>query len=156
MCGERKEIVVHIVSKCKKLAQNGYKNWRHDKVAAIIHWELCKKYGVVVKEKWYDHKAQKVIETDEIKILWDMRIQTDKVIENARPDIVLFNKITRKCVLIDIACPFDTRINEKEQNKIEIFWDLRNEIKRIWKCREVVIVPVIVGALSIISKKFEK
>ena len=93
---------------------NEYKNWRHDKVAAIIHQELCKKYGVVVKEKWYDYKAEKVIETDEIKILWDMRIQTNKVIENARPDIVALNKITRKCVLIDIAFPFDTRINEKE------------------------------------------
>ena len=104
------------------------------------HWELCKKYGVVVKEKWYDHKTEKVIETDEIKILWDTRIQKDKVIENSRPDIVVLNKITRKCVLIDIAYPFDTRINKKEQNKIEIYDDLRNGIKRIWKCREVVIV----------------
>ena len=152
MCGEREENVAHIVSECKKLVQNEYKNWRHDKVEAIIHWELCKKYGVVVKEKWYDHKAENVIETDEIKIFWDMRIQTDKVIENSRPDIVVLNKITRKCVLIDIACPFDTRINEKEQNNIETYGDLTNEIKRIWKCREVVIV----GALGIISKKFEK
>ena len=125
-------------------------------MAAIIHWELCKKYGVVVKEKWYEHKVEKVIETDEIKILWDMRIQTDKVIENSRPNIVVLNKITRKYVLIDIACPFDNRINEKETNKIEIYADLRNEIKRIWKCRELVIVPVIVGALGIISKEFEK
>ena len=125
-------------------------------MAAIIHWELCKKYGVAVKEKWYDHKAEKVIETDKIKILWDMRIQTNEVIENSRTDIVVLNKISRKCVLIDIACPFDTRINEKEQNKIEIYGDLRNEIKIIWKCRKVVIVPVIVGALGIISMKFEK
>ena len=83
-----------------------------------------------MKEKWYDHKAEKVIETDEIKILWDMRIQTDNVIENSRPDIVVLNKITRKCVLIDIACPFDTCINEKEQNKIEIYGDLRNQKKK--------------------------
>ena len=109
-----------------------------------------------MKEKWYNHKAEKVIKTDEIKILWDMRIQTDKVIENLRPDRVVLNKITCKCVLIDIDCPFDTRINEKEQNKIEIYGDLRNEIKRIWKCREVVIVPVIVEALGIISNTFEK
>ena len=110
----------------------------------------------MVKEKWYNHKAEKVIKTDEIKIMWDMRIQTDKVIENLRPDRVVLNKITRKCVLIDTDCPFDTRINEKEQNKIEIYGDLRNEIKRIWKCREVVIVPVIVEALGIISNTFEK
>ena len=65
---------------------------------------------------------------------------------------MVLNKITRKCVLIDVACPFDTRINEKEQNKTEIYGDLRKEIKRIWKCREVVIVPVIIGALGIIVR----
>ena len=75
-CVGREKTVAHIVSECKKLAQNEYRNWRHDKVAAIIYWELCKKCGVVVKEKWYDHKAEKVIETDEIKILWDIHIQT--------------------------------------------------------------------------------
>ena len=109
-----------------------------------------------MKEKWYDHRAEKVIETDEVKILWDMQIQTDKVIEKSRPDKVALNKITSKCVSTDIAFPFDACINEREQNKIEIHGDLKNEIKRIWKCREVVIVPVTVGALGIISKKFEK
>ena len=37
MCGRREETVAHIVSECKKLVQNEYKNWRHDKVGAIIH-----------------------------------------------------------------------------------------------------------------------
>ena len=79
-----------------------------------------------------------------------------KSLKTQRPDIVVLNKTTRKCVLTDITCSFDTRINEKEQSKIEIYWDLSNEIKRSWKCREVVIIPVIVGALGIISKEFEK
>ena len=85
MCGEREETVAYIVCECKRLAQNEYKNWRHDKVVAIIYWELCKKYGVVVKERWYDHKAEKVIETDEIKISWDMRIQTEKSLRTQDP-----------------------------------------------------------------------
>ena len=95
-------------------------------------------------------KRRKKIEKDENKILWDISIQTDKVIENSRSDIVVLNKITPKCVLIDIASPFDIHINEKEQNNIEVYGDLRNEIKIMWKCREVVIVPVIGGALGII------
>ena len=43
-CGERDEIVSHIVSECKELAQNDYKKARHDKVAAILHWQMCQKY----------------------------------------------------------------------------------------------------------------
>ena len=37
MCGEREETAAHIVSECNNLAQNEYKNWRHDKVATIMH-----------------------------------------------------------------------------------------------------------------------
>ena len=26
-------------------AQNYYKNWRHDEVARVVQWNLCKKFG---------------------------------------------------------------------------------------------------------------
>ena len=46
---------------------------------------------------------------------------------------MVLNRITCKCLLIDIACPFDTRVNEKEQNKIKIYGDLRDEYRNgIW------------------------
>ena len=37
-CGEREETVGHLVAECKMLAQKYYKNWRHDKVAQVVHW----------------------------------------------------------------------------------------------------------------------
>ena len=37
LCGERDETVAHIVAECKMLAQKQYRQWRHDKVATIIH-----------------------------------------------------------------------------------------------------------------------
>ena len=52
MCNKAEETVFHIVSKCSKMAQTEYKG-RHDKLG--IHWDLCKKWGVQVKAKWYDH-----------------------------------------------------------------------------------------------------
>ena len=33
---------------------------RHDKLAKVIHWYLCKKYGVKAKSKWYDHVLEKI------------------------------------------------------------------------------------------------
>ena len=44
LCGEKDETVEHLVSACSKLAQTEYKA-RHDKVASIIHWKLCRKYA---------------------------------------------------------------------------------------------------------------
>ena len=51
--------LAHIVSECGKLAQNEYKNFRHDKVAAILHWSLSKQYGFETNEKCYEHFVDK-------------------------------------------------------------------------------------------------
>jgi hypothetical protein len=88
MCGQKDETVEHLVSACSKLAQTEYKA-RHDKVASIVHWHLCKKYGITVEKEWYKHEPETVRENDQCKILWDFAIQTDRVIQARRPDIVV-------------------------------------------------------------------
>ena len=120
LCGERDETVAHIVSECKQLAQNEYKKCRHDKVAAMLHWSLCQQYGFPCTEKSYEHvitKEMRVLENDEVKVLWDFPIQTDEKLEHNRPDTAIVKKKKRTCMLIDVACPFDTRIERKEKRK---------------------------------------
>ena len=92
LCGERKETVSHITTECKKLAQNQYKSWRHDKVAQAIHWNLCKKFNLQCKETWHDHSPEAVMENYQVKLLWDFRIQTDHHLDYNRPDIVVLEK----------------------------------------------------------------
>ena len=46
LCGEREETVSHITTEYKKLAQKQYKNWRHDQVAKVVHWNLCQSYDL--------------------------------------------------------------------------------------------------------------
>lgn len=156
LCGERDETIAHIVSECKMLAQKQYKNWRHDRIAQVIHWELCKKYNMEHAEKWYEHKPEGVIENENVKMLWDMKIQTDREIEHSRPDILTLNKKDRSCLLIDVTCPFDTRVIQKEREKIEKYQDLKIEIKRIWQCKEVTIVPIVIGALGTVHNNFDR
>ena len=116
MCGKRNENISHIISECEDLAQKEYKIWRHDKVAAIIHWDLCGKYGFCHSSKHYEHvvtKENKVLENKEVKILRDFPIQTDHKLEHNKPDIVIMEKGKRICYIIDVACPFDTRVKQK-------------------------------------------
>ena len=69
---------------------------------------------------------------------------------------MVVDKIERKCLIIDVACPFDIRVKDKEKEKIENYQDLKWELKRIWKLRRVTVVPIIVGALGTVSKDIEK
>ena len=88
-------------------------------------------------------------------MLWDIKIQTDKVLE-PRPDLVLIHKKSRICQIIDVACPFDTRVIEKEREKIDRYQDLKWEVKRIWKIKKVEVIPIVIGALGTVTKEFER
>ena len=155
MCGKKSETVSHIISECSKLAQREYKR-RHDNVARIVHWKLCGVFNLKRSEKWYEHKPEGVVETNEVKILWDVVIQCDRHIDARRPDIVVVKKQEEKCFIIDISVPGDIRISEKEEEKIEKYQELRAEVKKLWKMKSVKVVPIVVGALGSISKKLQQ
>ena len=89
-----------------------------------------------------------------MKILWDMNIQMDHVIEHRRPNIVVINK-DKKALLIDIAVPADARVEEKEQEKINRYQALARELKRLWKV-ETKVIPIVVGALGTVAKDQKK
>ena len=154
MCGVKVESVRHIISDCEKRAQKEYKR-RHDNVARLIHWKLCTKYGFDVSEKWYEHKPEGNFKNDDIKLLWDMSIQCDNVIEARRPDIVVVDKKRKSCFLVDIAIPADVTVGEKEQEKIGKYQDFKRDIGRIWNLRCVEVVSVVVSTLGCVARGFD-
>ena len=62
-----------------------------------------------------------MLENNDIKILWDFSIRTDRIIEAREPDIVVVDKRNSETVIIDIAVPGDFRVKDKEVEKIERF-----------------------------------
>ena len=82
----------------------------------------------------------------------DFSIQTNHVIEAQRPDLVVVYK-RRTCKIIDFTVPGDSRIEEKEKEKIEKYQDLRRELQKIYHVR-VKIIPLVVGCLGAIPKQF--
>ena len=65
-----------------------------------------------------------------VKLLWDFRIQTDHHLDHNRPDIVVLEKEGGMCFIVNVACPFDTRVAEKEREKIDHYQDLKGKCKR--------------------------
>ena len=66
-------------------------------------------------------------------------------------DILFLYKEENQCFIVDIALPGDTRMAEKEKEKIEKYQDLKTKITRLWNTKAYV-VPVVVGAVGMISK----
>ena len=154
MCAQKGESVSHLVSECTKLAQREYKR-RHDNVARYVHWKISEKNNLERGKEWYNHKPEACVENEEYKLLWDMMIQGDHHIQARKPDIVLLNKKKKEVKIIDIAIPGDTRVREKELEKIEKYQPLRDELARLWGLKKAKVIPVVIGALGVISRKFE-
>ena len=151
LCKEKDETVDHLVSCCSKIAQTDYKE-RHNKVATMLHWNICKKYGFAASNNWWEHQVEKVLENDNAKVLWDFKIQTDKHLPHNIPDITVVEP--KQVWLIDVAIPGDSRIEQKEQEKLSRYQDLKIEVARLWE-RKATVVPVVVGALGAIPKQLE-
>ena len=117
--------------------------------------EVCKKFDIVVKEKWYEHQLHPVMENKSSKILWDFSVKTDNVIGTRRPDLIVIDKAKKLCQIIDFAVPFDSKVVEKEREKTEKYQDLAREVKKIWNMK-VNVIPLVIGALGTSSPLLPK
>ena len=58
----------------------------------------------------------------EERLIQAASIQTDYVLEARRPDLAVVDK-ERSCKIVDFVVPGDSRIGEKEKDKIEKYQD---------------------------------
>ena len=122
-CIQSEDTVNHIINGCSKFAQKEYKR-RYDCVARALHWDLCQIHEIQTTKKWHEHNPKGVVETDNAKVLLDFTEQTDNAIQARRPNIVIHNKGSRMFFTVDVAILGDTRVPQKEVEKIENHNDL--------------------------------
>ena len=97
---------------------------------------------------------ERAVENKQIKVLWDINIQCDNLMEARQPDLVVIEKKEQKRIIIDIPVPADVIVEEKQKKKVEKHQDLKKEIRRLWNLRNAEIVPVVIGGLGSISSEF--
>ena len=136
LCEQLDETIDHIMSACPILAKEQYVK-QHDKVSAQIHFNICKGIGGANGQKT------------------PVQVQTDRIIPNNKPDIIMQDNEKGACLLIDVAISGDRNVIKKEAEKILKYKDLTIEIQRMWNVKTRV-VPVIIGATGTISKSFRK
>ena len=93
--------------------------------------QFCKKLGFNKARLRYEHEPESVIENENFKILWDFTIQCDHMIKARKPEIMVVDKVKKETMIIDMAIPGDTRVCDKEQEKIKKCSLLKDKIARL-------------------------
>ena len=88
--------------------------------------------------------------------MWDFPIQTHKTLEHNPPDITVIDKKNNKCIVKDLACPFETRTEKKEDEKYTNYSEVKYGIAKICKMKKVEVTAVVTGALGTVTKDYEK
>ena len=84
---------------------------------------LCQKYSLDCCAWWWKHEPPPIVENEQVRILWDFNIFCDYNISARRPDLTVVDKLKNLVALVDVSIPADTRISEKEEEKITGFKD---------------------------------
>ena len=80
--------------------------------------------------KWYIHNPESVLENETHKLFWDFDIQTDPLISDRQPDLIVINKKKRTCRIVDFAVSADQRVKLKESEKKDKYLDVTRESKK--------------------------
>ena len=65
--------------------------------------------------------------------------------------MVVVDKKARSCKIIDFTVPGNSRIEEKEKDKIEKHQELGRELQKIWNVK-MKIIPLVAGSLGAIHR----
>ena len=107
LCIDRDEIINHIISECRKLAQKEYKS-RHEWVGKmVINWELCMKLKFYHTNKRYMYNPSSVLGNEMRSYPCDFEIQMDYLI-SASPS-------NNKQKIIELAELWTHKIKLKEK-----------------------------------------
>ena len=75
-------------------------------------------------------QCRKVLQNEEVKILWDFKILTNKHLAHNMPDLTVVEKV----------------------EKITKYQDLKVEVEKLWK-KKATVVLVVIGALGAIPRE---
>jgi hypothetical protein len=119
LCKEHEETIDHLTS---ILAKNEYL-MRHDTVCAHLHYSTCTALGIETTDKWHarvcvhTHMPGPVYEQEDVNVLWNQAVHTDREVMGNRSDMIFKNKQDKTCILIGVAIPADRNTMQKEAEK---------------------------------------
>jgi hypothetical protein len=86
-------------------------------IIIILHYSICKTSGIETTENWYSHIPKPVCQHEDITVLWNQGIQTDREVLANRPDIIIKNMKDKICLLIDVGIPSDRNVIQKSPKR---------------------------------------
>ena len=83
---------------------------------------------------------------------WNLSIQTATKIPHNKPDLLIWNKESKICSVVEFSCPADVNITKKIKEKLDTYAPLIRNLQIMHPTYRFQMIPIIVGALGYVPK----
>ena len=91
------------------------------------------------------------MENDKVTILWDSQITTDRHVPCNKPDIIIQEKESDRCIIIVVLILSDYKIQKKTTEKMSKYVALQIECQKMWD-KKVEVIPIIIGTTGVVER----
>ena len=83
---------------------------------------------------------------------WDKKIQVSPPIEHCKPDIVVWDRKKKECMIINVCVPLDVNDEREEKTKRDRYLLLASRLQRLYSNYTYKVVPIVLGATGFVPK----
>jgi len=83
---------------------------RHDKFCAHLQYSVRKALGTEPTDNWFTHVNKPAYEQEDVTVLWNQALHTDREVTPNRPDVIFKNQKVKMCIQMDVAIPADRNV----------------------------------------------
>lgn len=151
MCHKAPETLGHLLSSCDKLTWTLYKD-RHDRVLYQVLRAFASASHLTIPNNLHwtttGWSGIGVLESDDIKITIDVNNPTIQVMEERRPDLILYLKKEKRILITEIAVCWDPILPVRETQKRDKYQKLARDLCRQLEGWSAEVYPLAFGDLG--------
>jgi hypothetical protein len=123
---------------------------RHDAVArAVLTAHVKKKTGI---KPVISNEAEFVEKHGHYEYWWNVPIKTLTRLPHNKPDLLIWNREMKTCIVVEFSCPADVNITNKTTEKLEKYAPLLRNLQLMYTDYKFGMAPIIIGALGYTPK----
>lgn len=151
-CSQAAESIQHITSSCSILAPREYLE-RHNAMGKIYHQQMALRIGLLQNEvQQHTYQPQSLLQNARYKLYWDTTLVTDGGVAHNRPDVALFDKVQKTCLLLDFTIPADDNLRKAYTEKITKYADLAFQLRELHGLKSISVLPLIISVNGLVEE----
>ena len=118
----------------------------------VVYDEILKAEG----EKKTPWNVPEVARIRDKELLWDKKFTLPNKVKHNKPDLVIWDRQTKECKIIDFSTPLDQNVSMKKTEKVNNYMPLVSELQQLYRGYKYEIIPIVVGTLGAVPKSLKR